>query len=78
MSQKSKKTYPVFCRAAYLHDGKPDMECGDYGKVFNWTMEQILDEINCDRSSDWTDYDETDWKEGLDEWTCYHPITEAW
>lgn len=78
MSKKSEKTYPVFCRACYRHDGKPDMECGSYGKIYHWTMKQILHEINCDRSNDWTDYNETDWQEGLDEWTWYHPITEEW
>ena len=78
MSKKSEKTYPVFCRACYRHDGKPDTECGSYGKIYHWTMKQILHEINCDRSNDWTDYNETDWQEGLDEWTWYHPITEEW
>ena len=78
MKKKNQKKYPVFCRAAYLHDGPPCTDCGDYGKVFEWTMRQILHEINCDRSADWTPYNETDWQEGLDEWTWYHPITEYW
>jgi len=38
------------------------------GKVFYWTLEQILEEINRDRSEEWTDYDETDWEEGWNEW----------
>lgn len=29
----------------------------------------ILNEINRDRSEDWTDYDQHDFKEGLEEWT---------
>lgn len=33
-----------------------------------WTLEQVLNEINRDRSDNWTDYDENDWKEGWDEW----------
>ena len=78
MSTKKEKTYPVFCRACYLHDGKPDTSFAEYGKVYNWTMEQILAEINCDRSKDWTPYNRLDWQEGLDEWTWYHPITVAW
>jgi hypothetical protein len=38
------------------------------------SLETILREINCHRSSGWTDYDETDWREGLDEWTWYEPL----
>lgn len=33
-----------------------------------WTMEQVLYEINRDRSDEWTDYDETDWFEGWSVW----------
>lgn len=33
-----------------------------------WTLEQILEEINRDRSEEWTDYDESDWQEGWKEW----------
>ena len=29
----------------------------------------ILNEINRDRSEEWTDYDQHDFKEGLEEWT---------
>ena len=32
-------------------------------------LSDILDEINRDRSEGWTDYDETDWQEGLSEFT---------
>lgn len=32
-------------------------------------MYQILNEINRDRSEEWTDYDQKDFKEGLEEWT---------
>ena len=38
------------------------------------SMSRILAEINSDRSAHWTDYDETDWAEGLDEWTLYEPV----
>ena len=34
----------------------------------------ILTEINRDRSMDWEDYDQTDFEEGLDEWTEYKYI----
>ena len=39
-------------------------------------MRRILEEINSDRSSGWTDYDETDWEEGLHEWTWYDPVLD--
>ena len=37
-------------------------------KVFNWTLKDILNEINRDHSEGWEAYDETDWREGWDEW----------
>ena len=39
------------------------------GQVVDWTIEQVLEEINRDHSSEWLDYDESDWREGLSEWT---------
>ena len=47
------------------------------GEIVEWTVAEILEEINRDRSGHWTDYDETDWKEGLDEWTWYELVGEA-
>jgi hypothetical protein len=44
------------------------------GEVFKWSIEQILEEINRDRSEAWTSYDENDWEEGWSEWCegdCY-------
>ena len=38
------------------------------GKNFIWTLTQVLEEINRDRSEDWTDYDVSDWREGWREW----------
>ena len=38
------------------------------GKIYNWTVSDILGEINRDRSGEWQDYDETDWKDGWDFW----------
>jgi len=35
---------------------------------FLWTLDEVLEEINRDHSEDWTDYDETDWREGWNEW----------
>lgn len=38
------------------------------GKIQERSLEGILEEINRDRSGSWTDYDETDWLEGWNEW----------
>jgi len=38
------------------------------GEIQVWTIEQVLFEINRDRSADWTPYDESDWEEGWREW----------
>tara|TARA_Y100000385_G_scaffold238055_1_gene252894 strand:+ start:960 stop:1100 length:141 start_codon:yes stop_codon:yes gene_type:complete len=32
------------------------------------TLQEIIEYINADRSNEWTDYNESDWKEGWDEW----------
>ena len=39
------------------------------GKLYCWTVKEILEEVNRDRSNEWTDYDESDWQEGLEEFT---------
>ncbi len=36
--------------------------------VERWDMEKVLHEINRDHSAEWTDYDQTDWRDGWDEW----------
>lgn len=36
-----------------------------HGDIVTWTVKEILDEINRDRSEEWTPYDENDWMEGL-------------
>ena len=41
----------------------------DTNELVSWTVKQILEDINRDRSEEWTDYDETDWREGLTEFT---------
>lgn len=41
---------------------------GQEESLEEWTLEQIIEEINRDRSEHWTDYDETDWEEGWNEW----------
>jgi hypothetical protein len=37
-------------------------------KTFQWTLTEVLAEINRDRSGDWQDYDQTDWREGWNFW----------
>jgi hypothetical protein len=44
------------------------------GSVYNMTLPMILEEINRDRSDEWMNYDETDWREGLAEFTTYEVI----
>jgi hypothetical protein len=38
------------------------------GQIQQWPLSAVLEEINRDRSSQWTNYDESDWQEGWDEW----------
>ena len=46
------------------------------GSVYNMTLPMILEEINRDRSEEWTKYDETDWREGLAEFTQFIVLGE--
>ena len=41
------------------------------GSIYLMTLPMILEEINRDRSEEWTNYNETDWREGLAEFTTY-------
>jgi len=38
------------------------------GEIFEWTLKEVLEEINRDRSEEWQNYNRTDWREGWDEW----------
>ncbi len=38
------------------------------GEIQQWDLQSILNEINRDHSDQWTDYDESDWLEGWNEW----------
>ena len=38
------------------------------GEIEDWTMSQILDEINRDHSEEWSAYTAEDWQEGWMEW----------
>tara|TARA_R100000951_G_scaffold114120_1_gene117696 strand:- start:10755 stop:10943 length:189 start_codon:yes stop_codon:yes gene_type:complete len=37
-------------------------------EIHEWSLQEIIEYINADRSNEWTDYNESDWKEGWDEW----------
>ena len=39
-----------------------------------FNMYELLQEINRDHSEEWTDYDQKDFQEGLEEWTSYELI----
>ena len=44
-----------------------------------WSMAEVLNEINRDHSEDFIPYDESDWKEGWEEWVWpeYHIMIEG-
>lgn len=46
------------------------------GEIVALSLDEILEEINRDRSDEWTKYDKTDWKEGLEEFTEYEYIKQ--
>lgn len=39
------------------------------GKVVMMTLDDMLEYVNADRNSEWKDYDDEDWQEGMLEWT---------
>lgn len=43
-------------------------------KKITMTLNEIIQEINRDRSEEWQNYDENDWKEGLEVFTEYKLI----
>jgi hypothetical protein len=47
-----------------------------YGETVQWNLEEIIAYINSNRSDEWTPYDQTDWKDGLYEFTEYHIVKE--
>lgn len=49
-------------KETYIVLYKDEQECQE------WTLEEIIEHINRDRSEEWIDYDKTDWKEGWNEW----------
>lgn len=49
-----------------------DTESGD---KFLMDLPMILEEINRDRSPTWEEYDETDWRDGLAEFTTLEVVS---
>jgi len=53
----------------YKVETHPDLLDEGYDKEeFEWSVDEIVEEINRDRSPEWSDYDETDFEEGWREW----------
>tara|TARA_R100001015_G_C4531605_1_gene97868 strand:+ start:59 stop:256 length:198 start_codon:yes stop_codon:yes gene_type:complete len=46
------------------------------GSVYPMTLPMILEELNRDRSEEWTNYDKTDWREGLAVFTTYEVMED--
>ena len=42
--------------------------CLETGEPFIWSLDQVLEEINRDRSSSWTPYTADDWLDGWKHW----------
>ena len=47
---------------------KPLLKDGYQKEIFFWTIDDILIEVNRDRSDGWIDYDKSDWEEGWLSW----------
>ena len=44
------------------------IRCKESGEIFSMTVSEILDKINEGHSDEFSKYDETDWREGFEEW----------
>lgn len=44
------------------------------GEIVIWSLDEILENINRDRSELWEDYNEEDWQEGLEHFTEWELI----
>ena len=49
----------------------------EWNEVYEWTVPQILEEINRDHSDEWSAYDENDWREGLSDCNDLEIICEV-
>jgi hypothetical protein len=48
-----------------------------HGDEREMSLKELLEEINRDRSDEWTNYDETDFREGLEQFTDYVILKET-
>lgn len=60
----------------YWEEIRKKNEYSDSQDVKLWDVQQILDEVNSDRSEEWEDYDESDWEEGLEEFTEFETVKD--
>ena len=60
----------------YWEEIRKKNEYSDSQDVKLWDVQQILNEVNCDRSEEWEDYDESDWEEGLEEFTEFETVKD--
>ena len=59
--------YIIFDENDYIDSDEQDIYIRQNYHIVN--MYEILNEINRDRSEEWTDYDQGDFADGLSEWT---------
>tara|TARA_E500000318_G_C3383478_1_gene143132 strand:- start:18 stop:341 length:324 start_codon:yes stop_codon:yes gene_type:complete len=66
------------CKFMVLEENKKVYKIRDVedGIVYPMTLPMILEELNRDRSKEWANYDETDWREGLAEFTTYEVMED--
>lgn len=48
----------------------------EHDTTFTMSLKAIIKEINRGRNENWIDYDETDWREGLQEFTSWEIIDD--
>ena len=53
-----------------------DPEYPNDNRVVVWSVLEIIKYINLHHSSKWVDYDASDWREGLNEWTWWKILNE--
>ena len=67
---------PVY-KLRYTDEAWQEYGCDELSREFEWSLPKILYYINQPEahSDQWTDYDETDWVEGLDWDNMYEPVS---
>lgn len=64
----------MFKVAALMSEYPPKWE------IVTWDIKRVLEEINCNHSDEFINYDETDWREGWEEWVSpqYHIMLQEY